>query len=65
MDRSTEVLLDVIRTERARGERPASQERRRVTRLAAEIARCCRTSFLDRLVARIDGPASASIGAIR
>ena len=48
MDRSTELLLDAIRTERALAEKPAIQERRRFARLAAEIARCCRTSILDR-----------------
>lgn len=49
MDRSTELLLDAIRTERTLAERPAIQERRRFARLAVDIARCCRASIVDRM----------------
>jgi hypothetical protein len=65
MDRSAEILFDVIRTERALDEMPASQGRRRVARLAAEVARCCRVSFVGRLIAALYGPAIAATGAIR
>ena len=65
MDRSAEILFDVIRTERALDEMPESQERRRVARLAAEVARCCRVSFVGRLIAALHGPAIAATGAIR
>jgi len=65
MDRSAEILFDVIRTERALDEMPASQERRRVARLAAEVARCCRVSFVGRLIAALHGPAITATGAIR
>jgi hypothetical protein len=65
MDRSAEILFDVIRTERALDEMPASQERRRVARLAAEVALCCRVSFVDRLIAALHGPTIAAAGAIR
>ena len=62
---STAILSEVIRAERALDERPASQERRRVARLAAEVARCCRVSFVGRLIAALYGPAIAATGAIR
>ena len=65
MDRSAEILFDVIRTERALDEMPASQERRRLARLAAEVARCCRVSFVGRLIAALHGPAITATGAIR
>ena len=65
MDRSAEILFDVIRTERALDEMPASQERRRVARLAAEVARCCRVSFVGRLIVALHGPAITATGAIR
>ena len=65
MDRSAEILFDVIRTERALDEMPASQERRRVARLATEVARCCRVSFVGRLIAAMHGPAITATGAIR
>jgi hypothetical protein len=65
MDRSAQILFDVIRTERALDEMPASQERRRVARLAAEVARCCRVSFVGQLIAALHGPAVAAAGAIR
>jgi hypothetical protein len=65
MDRSAEILFDVIRTERALDEMPASQERRRVARLAAEVARCCRVSFVHRLIAALHGTAVAAARAIR
>jgi hypothetical protein len=65
MDRSAEILFDVIRTERALDEMPASQERRRVARLAAEVARCCRVSFVGRLIAALHGPAITATGGIR
>ncbi len=56
MDRSAELLLDVIRNERALADTPASQERRRLARLAAEIARCCRVSLAGHLVAALRRP---------
>jgi hypothetical protein len=65
MDRSTTILFDVIRAERALDETPARQERRRIARLAAEIARCCRVSFVDRLIAALHGRAIAAPGAVR
>jgi len=65
MDRSTGLLLDVIRITRALDERPAIQERRRLARLAAETARCCRVSFVGRLIAALNGRAIAAKGAIR
>jgi hypothetical protein len=40
-------------------------ERRRVARLAAEVARCCRVSFVGRLIAALHGPAITATGAIR
>jgi len=65
MDRSAELLLDVIRIERALAERPAVQERRRLVRLAAEIARCCRASIVGRLFAALDRPAIATAASLR
>jgi hypothetical protein len=65
MNRSTEILYDAIRAERALNEMPARQERRRLARLAAEIARCCRVSFADRLIAALLGPAIPATGAMR
>jgi len=62
---STAILSEVIRAERALDEMPASQERRRVARLAAEIARCCRVSFVHRLIAALERRAIAATGAIR
>jgi hypothetical protein len=62
---SSQILYDVIRAERALDEMPASQERRRHARLAAEIARCCRVSFVHRLIAALDGRAIAATGAHR
>lgn len=62
---STAILSEVIRAERALDEMPASQERRRVARLAAEVARCCRVSFVGRLIAALHGPAITATGAIR
>jgi hypothetical protein len=62
---STAILSEVIRAERALDEMPASQERRRVAWLAAEIARCCRVSFVHRLIAALEGRAIAATGAIR
>ena len=65
MDRSAELLFDVIRTERALAETPALQERRRLARLAAEIARCCRVSIVGRLLAALDRPAIAPAACLR
>jgi hypothetical protein len=65
MDHSSVILFDVIRIARALDAMPASQERRRIARLAAEVARCCRVSFVDRLGAALNGPAIAATGAIR
>lgn len=62
---STAILSEVIRAERALDEMPATQERRRFARLAAEIARCCRVSFVRRLIAALEGRAIAATGAIR
>jgi hypothetical protein len=65
MDHFAAILFGVIRTERALDEMPASQERRRLVRLAAEIAQCCRVSFAGRLIAALDGRAIAATGAVR
>lgn len=65
MDRSAEILFDVIRTERMLDEMPARQERRRLARLAAEVARCCRRSFVDRLLGALHGSASLTTGGTR
>jgi len=65
MDHSAAILFDVIRTERALDEMPASRERRRPVRLLAEVAQCCRVSFVDRLIAALDGRAIAATGAVR
>jgi hypothetical protein len=51
---STGMLSEIIPAERRLEETPARQERRRITRLAAEIARCCRVSLVDRLLAALD-----------
>ncbi len=59
MDRSAELLLDIIRTEQELAEAPANRERRRIARLAAEIARCCRVGLVDRLLAALDRPQAA------
>jgi hypothetical protein len=65
MDRSAELLLDVIRTERALADAPASHEHRRMARLAAEIARCCRISLAGRLFAALDRPAIGLASVLR
>jgi len=65
MDRSTEILLHAIVAERALDEMPAHQERRRLARLVAELARCCRVSLVHRLAAAFDWPADRATGAIR
>lgn len=65
MDRSTEILFDAIRTERALEETPARQEHRRLAQLAAGIARCCRVSWARRLLAALNRPASSVEGRIR
>jgi hypothetical protein len=65
MDRSAELLLYVIRTERALADSPANQERRRIARLAAEISRCCRVSIVDRLLAALDRPVIAPWASLR
>ena len=65
MDRSAEILFDVIRAEQALAEMPAHQERRRLARFAAEVARCCRVSFVDRLLAALNRPAIANAGGNR
>jgi hypothetical protein len=65
MDRSAELLLDVIRTERALAETPAFQERRRLARLAAEIARCCRVSIVGRLLAALHRTAIVLAASLR
>jgi hypothetical protein len=62
---STAVLSEVIRAERALDEMPAIQERRRLARLAAQTARCCRVAFVGRLIAALNGRAIAAKGAIR
>ena len=51
---STGMLSEIILTERRLEETPARQERRRITRLAAEIARCCRVGLVERLLAALD-----------
>jgi len=51
---STGMLSEIILTERRLEETPARQERRRITRLAAEIARRCRVGLVDRLLAALD-----------
>jgi hypothetical protein len=66
MDRPPQILFDAIRAERALDQMPAIQERHRLARLAAEIARCCRLSIMDRLTsALLGGPAIATRGAVR
>jgi hypothetical protein len=62
---STAMLSEVILAERRLDEMPARQERRRLARLAAEVARCCRVSFGGRLIAALDRLAIAARGAIR
>jgi hypothetical protein len=51
---STGMLAEIILAERRLEETPARQERRRLTRLVAEIARCCRVGLVDRLFAALD-----------
>ena len=65
MDRSAELFLDVIWTERALADSPAVQERRRLAHLAAEIARCCRASIVGRLFEALDRPAMGLAAAVR
>jgi hypothetical protein len=65
MDQSAAILFDVIRNERTLAELPARQERRRLSRLAFEIARCCRVSVVDQLLAWLDRPAIVAAGAVR
>jgi hypothetical protein len=50
---STGMLSEIILAERTLEETPARQERRRIARLAAEIARCCRVGLVDRLLAAL------------
>jgi hypothetical protein len=65
MDHATAILFDVVRREQALVEMPARQERRRVAQLAAEIARCCRLSIVDQLLAWLDRPAIVAAGGAR
>ena len=51
---STGMLSEIILAERRLEETPARQERRRITRLAAEIAQCCRVGVVGRLLAALD-----------
>ena len=53
---STAMLSELILVERKVEETPARQERRRIARLAAEIARCCRVTGVGRLLAALDRP---------
>jgi hypothetical protein len=62
---STAMLSEVVLAERRLEETPARLERRRLARLAAEVARCCRVSFVRRLIAALDGHAIRATGAIR
>lgn len=62
---STAVLSEIILAERALDEMPARQERRRLARLAAEVVRCCRGSFVERLLAALHRPAITTPGANR
>ena len=65
MDQSSAILFDVVSAERALVEMPARQERRRTARLAAEVARCCRVSVVDQLLAWLDRPAIVAAGGAR
>ena len=65
MNRSTDILFDAIRSERALRESPARQERRRLVALATRVARCCRVSLAGRLLAALDRPAIAVEGGFR
>ena len=65
MDCSAELRLFAIRAERTLAEAPANRERRRIARLAAEIARCCRVGLVDRLVAALHRPLIGRAGALR
>ena len=51
---STAMLSEIILAERKLEESPERQERRRIARLAAEIARCCRVGLVHRLLAALD-----------
>ena len=53
---SIAMLSELILAERKVEETPARQERRRIARLAAEIARCCRVGVVGRLLAALDRP---------
>ena len=65
MNRSTDILFDAIRSERALRESPASQERRRLVVLATRVARCCRVTLVGRLLAALDRPTIAVDGGLR
>ena len=62
---STPMLSEIILAERKLEETPAHQERRRLARLAAEIARCCRVGLVDRLLAALDRPEMALTAGLR
>ena len=62
---STGMLSEIILAERRLDETPARQERRRIARLAAEVARCCRAGFVDRLLAAIGRPRIALAAGLR
>ena len=62
---STGMLSEIILAERRLEETPARQERRRITRLAAELARCCRISLAGRLFAALDRPAIGLASVLR
>jgi hypothetical protein len=53
---STGMLSEIVLAERRLEETPTRQERRRIARLAAEVARCCRDGFVGRLLAALDRP---------
>jgi hypothetical protein len=61
----TGLLSRIILAERMLEETPARQERRRIGRLAAEIARCCRVGLVDRLLAALQRPGIALTGGLR
>ena len=62
---STALFSEVILAERRLEEMPARQERRRLARLAAEAARCCRVSIVGRLLAALDRLAIAPAASLR
>ena len=57
MNLQTVIFADLIHWERVAEATPARLERRRIARLAEELARCCRTTVGARLRAALRRPA--------